>query len=340
MPTDTEPGEPGTSPQPAGGDQGPDLGTTRSGLRFVEPSVEDGYLAWREGGRLTSPLAISVLVVVLLAALEVWLVTQQSDGDLAGSVLVVVSAAIGIGVVLTLAAAMVAGRRSRLLYARERTIDHQAEALRAARTEAARLLRTIVPDAVAQRLERGTGTVADFHPDVTVVVADLVGFGALVPALRPVDLVDSLNAVFTRFDALADLYEVERLKTVGDSYVAVAGLPGTRQDHAVAAAELALAMRAAVQQFNEARRLDLSVRIGMASGPVVAGVVGNRRFAYDLWGRTMATAAGLEQTAETGRIQISGPTSLKLGATFPLQRRDGVRLDGLGEVEAWYLDGT
>ena len=341
MSIDTEPRYPDSSDQPVGGevDLRRELATKRAGLRFEEAETEAAYRRWHARGRWFTPLVVAVVAGILLAAYEVWLVDGKRNGDLSDVHFIASTVATWTVFALGFIVSIFASRRSRRIYAQVRTIEVQEHIIETEKRRSHVLLRSMLPGPVAERLERGTGSVADFHPEVTVIFADLVGFSPLVASIRPVELVDVLNAVFTRFDALARLYEVERIKTVGDAYVAVAGLPETRPDHAVAAAQLALAMRSAVQQFNEARMLGLSVRIGMATGPAVAGVVGTQRFSYDLWGQTMNTAAGLEAQGTSGRIKVSAATYLKVSHLYDLQPCEPVDLKGIGSVEAWHLEG-
>lgn len=341
MPIEAEERHPDSTSLPVGGDVDlpRELATKRLGLRFVEPDTEKQYRRWRARGRWFTPLVVAVVTGTLLGAYQVWLVSENRKGSLSDTNLIAASVETWTIYVIGMVVALFASRRARRIYAQVRRIEVYEHIIETEKRRSHVLMRSMLPSPVADRLERGTGLVADFHPDVTVVFADLVGFAPLVASIRPVEVVDVLNAVFTRFDALARLYEVERIKTVGDAYMAVGGLPDTRADHAVAAAQLALAMRSAVQQFNEARMLGLSVRIGMASGPVVAGVVGTQRFSYDLWGQTVSVAAGLESHGTPGKIQVSGATYLKVSQLYDLRPCDPVVLRGIGTVEAWHLEG-
>ena len=163
--------------------------------------------------------------------------------------------------------------------------------------------------------------------------ADIVGFTELSAREEPAQLVRILNEVFTRFDALTDRYGLEKIKTIGDAYMVVGGLPVRRDDHAEAVADLALDMMEA------AAEMETALRIGINSGPAVAGVIGRRKFAYDLWGDTVNTAARMESHGETGRIQISGAARDLLGDSFACEQRGTIEVKGKGQVDAWFLTG-
>jgi adenylate cyclase len=158
------------------------------------------------------------------------------------------------------------------------------------------LLLNVLPQSIIDRLNAGEGLIADRYEDVAVVFSDFVGFTEISSRLPVDELVSSLNGLFSAFDAACAALGVEKIKTIGDAYMAAAGLPGTRPDHVQAAAELALAMRATVRDAGE----PWQVRIGLHSGPVVAGVIGTNKFAYDLWGDAVNVASRLETTARSG----------------------------------------
>lgn len=173
------------------------------------------------------------------------------------------------------------------------------------RAKTDRLLWSILPQAVAQRLKEGSTNIAENFPQVTVLLADIVGFTALSSRVPPHKLLQLLNSVFTEFDRLADRYGLEKIKTVGDAYMAVAGLPQPREDHAVAAANMALAMVSAASMFRLDNGEPLQLRIGLHCGPVVAGVIGVKKFSYDLWGDTVNIASRLEAAGLPGSIHIT-----------------------------------
>jgi len=213
--------------------------------------------------------------------------------------------------------------------------DTNARALDRVRGELDALLRNVFPQPIIERLSAGENLIADRHDRVTVVFSDMVGFTEISSRLEVADLVAGLNRMFSAFDAACDELGVEKIKTIGDAYLAVAGLPGSNQDHAAAAADLALAMREAVREAGDPWR----IRIGIHSGPVVAGVIGTRKFVYDVWGDTVNTASRLESSAPQDHIQVSGEVATALEGRFDLEPRGEVELKGKGAVSTWLLVG-
>lgn len=207
------------------------------------------------------------------------------------------------------------------------------------RATADRLLLNVLPRPIADRLKQGETGIVDSFPDVTVLFADIVGFTRLSLELPPARMVQLLDEVFTTFDDLATRHGLEKIKTIGDAYMAVAGLPVPRTDHAPAAARLALDMRAALQQFNTRHGTGLQMRIGLNSGPVIAGIIGRSKFIYDLWGDTVNTASRMESHGEPGQIHVSETTAAGLGDAFRLQPRGLVNLKGRGELRTFWLEG-
>lgn len=201
------------------------------------------------------------------------------------------------------------------------------------------LLLNILPQAIIDRLGDGETTIADRYDSVTVLFSDLVGFTSISSDLEPQLLVSELNSLFSAFDALCERTEVEKIKTIGDAYLAVGGLPGTRMDHATAVAELAIGMLEAVARLNRSSDRDWKIRIGVHSGPVVAGVIGTRKFVYDVWGDTVNVASRLESSAEPNQIHVSEPVVEALRGSFDLEPRGTVDLKGKGDTETYFLRG-
>jgi len=197
------------------------------------------------------------------------------------------------------------------------------------------LLRNILPQTIIDRLGAGEGSIADRHDDVAVVFSDFVGFTEISSRLPVATVVASLNAMFSAFDASCEAFGVEKIKTIGDAYMAAAGLPGSAADHVRAAADLALAMRAAVVAEGD----PWQVRIGIHRGPVVAGVIGTTKFVYDLWGDAVNVASRLETSAPPGRIQVSEQVAAGLGDAFELEARGAIDLKGKGSIESFFLLG-
>lgn len=200
-----------------------------------------------------------------------------------------------------------------------------------------RLLRSILPDSVAGRLNRGEGAIVDSFSEVTVLFADLVGFTGMSLHLQPTILVELLNEIFSMFDELAERHGLEKIKTIGDAYMAVAGLPAPRTDHAVAAASMAVDMQNALSRFNHEKRTGLKMRVGMDSGPVIAGIIGRSKFAYDLWGNTVNTASRMESHSQPGCIQVTAATARLLQNHFRLEKQKPLSIRGKGRLETYFL---
>ena len=216
-------------------------------------------------------------------------------------------------------------------FVEQRARAHRALEVERERSE--RLLLNVLPQPIAERLKRGTGVIAEHHDAVTVLFADLVGFTEHAAVMAPDDLVRLLDRIFTAFDRIVDAQEVEKIKTIGDAYMVAGGLPEPRPDHLQAVARTALAMRdeiTAIAQHTGQAWLD--VRIGIETGPVVAGVIGRRKFIYDLWGDTVNTASRMESHGLPGEIQITERVAAALGPEFDVRRRGTVQVKGKGPM--------
>ena len=206
--------------------------------------------------------------------------------------------------------------------------------LRHEHDRAERLLLNVLPRTVATELKETGSTTARRFDEVSVLFADIVGFTPLSATMEPEELVDRLNEVFTHFDSLAERYEVEKIRTIGDTYMVAAGIPVPRSDHAHALAAMALDM------LTFAAGSPMSFRIGINSGPAVAGVIGTRKFQYDVWGDTVNTASRMESHGEPGRIQISDATNDLIKNDFATSRRGWIRVKGKGQLTTWWLEGA
>ena len=211
--------------------------------------------------------------------------------------------------------------------------------VRAAQTVSERLLLNVLPQSVAERLKAEPGLIADSFPDVTVLFADLVGFTRLSERMSPERLVNLLNEVFTLFDGIADHRGLEKIKTIGDAYMAVAGLPAPAPGHATRAAHMALDMIEGLDRLNQRNGEALQVRVGLHSGAVVAGVIGKRKFIYDLWGDAVNTASRMESHGVAARAHLTEATRLRLGKPFLLEKRGAVEIKGKGAMGTWFLSG-
>jgi guanylate cyclase len=217
-------------------------------------------------------------------------------------------------------------------------LAHFVRALNAERARSEALLLNILPRDVATILKSGTRLVADRHAEASILFADVVGFTPMSAAMTPEALVELLNEVFSGFDDYVERHGLEKIKTIGDCYMVAAGAPTPREDHAAALTRLALDMRAMVEgrAFN-GRKLQL--RVGINSGPVVAGVIGHRKFAYDLWGDTVNVASRMESSAEAGSIRVAPATYALIGERFECRSLGRVSVRGRGEMEVWQVLG-
>ena len=213
----------------------------------------------------------------------------------------------------------------------------RALALEQQRSE--RLLRNVLPAAIADRLKAGEQPIADAFAEVTVLFADIVDFTPHSAQLSPQQVVQTLNDLFSAFDRLAGRHGLEKIKTIGDAYMVVGGLPEPRPDHAEAVAELALAMRQEAAQRTDPSGRSLQVRIGLNSGPVVAGVIGTAKFSYDLWGDTVNTASRMESNGVPGCIQVTERTWGRLRDSYRFQQRGPIQVKGKGELVTYFLLG-
>jgi class 3 adenylate cyclase len=208
------------------------------------------------------------------------------------------------------------------------------------REKSERLLLNVLPTSIATRLKQTEAVIADGFPDVTVMFADIVDFTRRSERIAPEQVVESLNDLFSVFDQLARERGLEKIKTIGDAYMVVGGLPEPRPDHAEAVAEMALAMRAEVAGHVDPGGQPLAVRIGIDTGPVVAGVIGTSRFSYDLWGDTVNTASRMESHGVPGCIQVTARTYQRLRDHYRFERRGPIPVKGKGDIVTYLLEGA
>ncbi len=218
-------------------------------------------------------------------------------------------------------------------------LQTEKELLQIEKDKSENLLLNILPKAVADRLKHGEQTIANGHAMVTVLFADLVGFTELARRTTPADLVSLLNGIFTAFDLLVEKHQLEKIKTIGDSYMLAGGIPLHRADHAQAVADIALEMIQALAALNAEKGTHLRVRIGINTGPIVAGVIGKRKFTYDLWGDTVNLASRMESSGVPGLVHVSESTHEALKAEFDLEERGITQVKGVGEVRTYFLKG-
>ena len=235
--------------------------------------------------------------------------------------------AVGGTIVFTLLAVFAGQRRAAL------------EALRQEQAKAENLLLNILPRSIADRLKAQDRPIADQIGTASILFADVVDFTPWSERLTPAEVVGYLDHLFSHFDELAERYGLEKIKTIGDSYMVAAGVPTPRPDHARALSLMALDMLEAMRSEEQVGNLGLDLRVGINSGPVVAGVIGRKRFLYDLWGDAVNMASRMESHGTPGRIQITRATYELVTDEFVCEPRGTVAVKGKGEVEAWYLVG-
>jgi len=204
--------------------------------------------------------------------------------------------------------------------------------------ETDRLLRNILPDSVVERLKARPGVlIADSFPEVSIMFADISGFVAISRRLGATGVVGLLNRLVSEFDALAARHGVEKIKTIGDAYMAAAGLPEPAPDHTLRLVRMALDMERGVARLAEETGVKVEMRIGIATGPVLAGVIGAKKFSYDVWGDTVNLAARLEQTGQVGRIHLCDTTRTRIEAHYAFEAHGPIEIKGLGPQRTWFV---
>ena len=271
------------------------------------------------GQRAAAP-ALGAVVVVVLAAVAIDPFVRSAPPEpsaarlLFGAINLLGPAAIALGLVV-----FIDGERVR------------------AKAESDALLLNVLPRSIADRLKRGDRVIADHYDDVTVLFSDVVGFTPFAARETPARVVAVLNEIFSGFDVLAERYGLEKIKTIGDSYMVVAGAPEPRRDHAEVIVEMAIAMHAVAGSTEPMPGHPLLLRTGVASGPAVAGVIGQRKFSYDLWGDAVNLASRMESTGVPGSIQVAASTWQLCGERYPFTPRE-VEVKGLGAMRTYVLD--
>ncbi|MBD1995661.1 PAS domain-containing protein [Leptolyngbya sp. FACHB-541] len=213
------------------------------------------------------------------------------------------------------------------------------EALRYQQEQSEHLLLNILPEAIADRLKIEEEAIADSFDETTILFADLVNFTHISSQITPHELVSLLNKIFSVFDRLTEKYDLEKIKTIGDAYLVASGVPVPRRDHAEAAANIALEMQEAIQQFSTSQGDRLSLSIGINSGSVVAGIIGTKKFSYDLWGDTVNVASRMQSHASSGSIQVTEATYELLRDRYLFEKRGKIVVKGKGEMTTYLLVG-
>ena len=218
-------------------------------------------------------------------------------------------------------------------------VEERTAELNEQRQETERLLLRLLPASIADRLKRSPEIIADSFTEVTVLFADLVDFTAYAHQTSANETVRLLNQIFSEFDQLAEEYQLEKIKTIGDGYMVAGGLPMPKADHAEAVAEMAIAMQCAVSRFRHPSGEPFQLRVGIHTGAVIAGVIGKKKFTYDLWGDTVNLASRMESRGLPGRIQVSSATYRRLQPQYSLEERGIIEVKGFGEMQTYWLNG-
>jgi class 3 adenylate cyclase len=270
--------------------------------------------------------------VVIVAGFAVAAALYPGPGSLLVDAFIFGAAVIG----TLLALRLLEGSRRRVFY-QDIVITQQAQALSLEKDRADALLHNVLPGSISSRLLAGELTIADEYPAVTVLFADIIGFTRLAARLPADEVVGLLGRLFARFDELVAERGLEKIKTIGDAYMAAGGLPEPVDDHAVRVVDLGLAMIAATQEDD--RFADLRLRIGVHSGPVIGGVIGHRKFAFDIWGETVNIASRLESQGVGGRVHVSAATWRRVADLFDAEPRGPIQLRGYGPMETYSIVG-
>lgn len=226
------------------------------------------------------------------------------------------------------------------LYERLQWSELQAkQALEKEKSRSERLLLNILPAAVASKLKEKQRAIADSFAEATVLFADIVGFTQISAGIPPHDVVDLLNNIFSTFDQLAETYQLEKIKTIGDAYMVVGGLPVERSDHTEAIANMALDMLGAMDQLSRERNRLFQIRIGINTGPVIAGVIGRKKFIYDLWGDAVNIASRMESQGVANCIQVTETVVERLSDRYQFEERGNLYIKGKGTMKTYFLKG-
>ena len=220
-----------------------------------------------------------------------------------------------------------------------RSKNETLDLLNLEREKSERLLLNVLPKEIAAILKDRDGTIADHYDCASVLFADIVGFTPLSTQMTPREMVEMLNAIFSHFDGLVEKHGLEKIRTIGDNYMVASGVPVPRPDHASALAEMALEMMAYVRENPDCISRGIQFRLGMNSGPLIAGVLGKHKFHYDIWGDTVNTASRMESSGEPGKIQVTGAMYALIEDEFVCVPRGKVAVKGKGEMETWFLEG-
>jgi guanylate cyclase len=218
------------------------------------------------------------------------------------------------------------------------SLQYTLDSLRIEQEKSENLLLNILPREIAELLKKKPDSIAEQYSEASILFADVVNFTPMSSQMKPIELVELLNQVFSQFDDLVEKYDLEKIKTIGDCYMVASGVPRPRQDHAKVITCLALDMQEIVRQSDYFGR-KLTFRIGINSGPVVAGVIGRKKFIYDLWGDAVNTASRMESNGTGGLVQITRETYNLINDDFICESRGVINVKGKGELPVWFVRG-
>lgn len=273
-----------------------------------------------------------VRTVVIAVGVAVVVALYPGTGSLLLDIFIFVTASIA-----SLVGLRMLERNRRLVWHQRLVIEEQRAAIEAERAQSDRLLLNVLPVSVSKRLKEGESPIADDYSAASVIFADIVGFTPMASAMSAAEVINLLSGLFSRFDDLVVERGLEKVKTIGDAYMAVGGLPEPIEDHAIRVVDLGLAMLDAARASDHLPRLAL--RVGVHSGPVGGGVIGTQRFAYDVWGNTVNVAARLEQAGVAGRVHVSQDTMELTRDVFSYEALGATELRGVGLMETFLVVG-
>ncbi len=231
-------------------------------------------------------------------------------------------------------------RMSRTVFTQQKIISEQREKLNREYQRSESLLHNILPHSIAERLKDEQTVIADHFDSITVLFADIVDFTVLSERLSPTELVNLLNRIFSIFDDLAGQYRLEKIKTIGDAYMVAGGIPDPQSNHLETIADFALEMQQRLARFNLEYDEDFEIRVGIHTGPAVAGVIGVKKFVYDIWGDTVNTASRMESHGIVGEVQVSENTYIPLRDKYIFKERGLVDIKGKGKMRTYLLQGA
>ncbi|MGD1713097.1 adenylate/guanylate cyclase domain-containing protein [Dapis sp. BLCC M172] len=221
----------------------------------------------------------------------------------------------------------------------EKRVEERTAELQESQEKSERLLMNILPESIAFKLKHDTSAIADYFQESTILFSDIVGFTPLSARISPIELVNLLNQIFSKFDHIAEFYGLEKIKTIGDAYMVASGLPVPKKNHAEAIANMALDMQQEIIKFTTDIGQQFEIRIGINSGPVVAGVIGKKKFIYDLWGDAVNVASRMESSGEAGKIQVTTATYELLKDKYIFEERGIITVKGRGKMVTYWLQG-